>query len=106
MRPLYFDEHDFPERMELAVDLKREYDDINPEDLFEPARSHDAELGQFWSPREYQRTDKEWRVYSPEERRAYEDFVAANPGKTMPAIKPWSFPAFTGVAARPRRIGG
>lgn len=45
-------------------------------------------------------------VYSPEERRAYEDFVAANPGETMPAIKPWSFPAFTGAASKPRRLGG
>lgn len=57
-----------------------------------------------WSWREGQ-TDP-GRVYTPEERDAYVAFTAANPGKTMPAVKPWSFPAYTGAASRPRRIGG
>lgn len=59
-----------------------------------------------WREHEHRRTDSRWRVYSAEERAAYEEFVAANPGKTMPALHPWSCAAYAGAPSRPNRIGG
>lgn len=43
-------------------------------------------------------------IYTAEEIKAYEAFVAANPTKIAPAVKPWSFPAYVGPAA-PARFG-
>lgn len=57
-----------------------------------------------WSWRDSQ-IDRSY-AYTAAEIEAYVAFSAAHPGETMPAVRPWSLPAYVGPRAVPTRIGG